>query len=94
VDLLPEINVAPSYQPEASSLLPDAFRAEVDAYLGSRQPPSFLANLKQRVVLPQHENILTGTKYNVPLLNALVFYVGIRVGPSLVEPHHKHPCLR
>ena len=43
---------------------------------------SFLAGLKQRLLLPEHEYINSGygTKYNVELLNSLVFYVGIKVG--------------
>lgn len=79
VDLLSEITVAPSYRPEAAALLPAGLRAEVDAYMAARQPASFLSTLKQRLLLPQHETILCGTKYSQPLLNALVFYVGIRV---------------
>ncbi|KAK9916879.1 hypothetical protein WJX75_008268 [Coccomyxa subellipsoidea] len=83
VDLLSEITVAPSYRPEAAALLPAGLRAEVDAYMAARQPASFLATLKQRLLLPQHETILCGTKYSQPLLNALVFYVGIRATEAL-----------
>ena len=79
VDLLAEIAVPPQFRPEAGALLPAGLRGEVDAYLAQRQPVTFLASLKQRLLLPQHEVLLCGTKYNVPLLNALVFYVGIRV---------------
>ncbi|BDA40393.1 CCR4-NOT transcription complex subunit 1 [Coccomyxa sp. Obi] len=83
VDLLSEITIAPSYRPEAAALLPAGLRAEVDAYMAARQPASFLATLKQRLLLPQHETLLCGTKYSQPLLNALVFYVGIRATEAL-----------
>jgi len=82
VDLLSEITIAPSYRPEASALLPATLRAEVDTYMAARQPATFLTSLKQRLLLPQHETVLCGTKYSQPLLNALVFYVGIRVRQS------------
>lgn len=87
MDLLSEITIAPSYRPEAAALLPAGLRAEVDAYMAARQPASFLATLKQRLLLPQHETLLCGTKYSQPLLNALVFYVGIRVRPPLLVPY-------
>ncbi len=35
--------------------------------------------LPARLQLPAQEAMLCGTRYNVPLLNALVFYVGIQV---------------
>ncbi|KAK9843414.1 hypothetical protein WJX81_000935 [Elliptochloris bilobata] len=82
VDLLAEIAVPPRFRPGAEALLPPALRAEVDAYLGSRQPAGFLAALRQRLLLPVHEVHLCGTKYNVPLLNALVFYVGVQAGKA------------
>ncbi len=86
MDLLSEITIAPSYRPEAAALLPAGLRAEVDAYMAARQPATFLATLKQRLLLPQHETLLCGTKYSQPLLNALVFYVGIRVRLQLYAP--------
>ena len=39
----------------------------------------FLGSLRTRIALSQQESIMQGTRYNVPLLNALVFYVGIEV---------------
>ena len=52
----------------------------MDAYLRARDPSGpFLASLRGRISLSQQESIMQGTRYNVPLLNALVFYVGIEV---------------
>ena len=81
VDLLPEIKVPPQFRPLTSELLPLGLAAEVDSYLATRQPATFLTGLKQRLMLPEHEYINSGygTKYNVELLNSLVFYVGIKV---------------
>ena len=54
-------------------------KTEVDEYLKTRQPMSiFIIDLKQRVLLPQHEAVSAGTRYNVPLINALVLYVGMQ----------------
>ena len=82
VDLLPEIKQPPHFRPPTAELLPLGLAAEVDSYMATRQPGTFLAGLKQRLLLPEHEYINSGygTKYNVELLNSLVFYVGIKVG--------------
>ena len=48
-------------------------------YLTQRQPASFLATLRGRLLLGAAEQAATGTRYDCPLLNALVFYVGIQV---------------
>jgi hypothetical protein len=46
----------------------------------TRQRLSLLSvDLKGRLMLPPAEAVSSGTKYNVPLLNALVLYVGMQV---------------
>ena len=87
MDLLPEIKVPPHFRPPTSELLPLGLAAEVDSYLATRQPATFLTGLKQRLMLPEHEYINSGygTKYNVELLNSLVFYVGIRVSQKTLS---------
>lgn len=54
-------------------------RAEVDGYLSVRQPGAWLSGLRGRLLLPPGEVVVAGTHYDVPLINALVFYIGIRV---------------
>ena len=55
-------------------------RTAVDSYMNARDPNGpFLGSLRTRIALSQQESIMQGTRYNVPLLNALVFYVGIEV---------------
>jgi len=51
----------------------------VDGYLSSRGPVAWLSSLRGRLLLPPGEVHVAGTHYDVPMLNALVFYVGIRV---------------
>lgn len=45
----------------------------------TRQPGSFLTELKQKLLLPPSEAASAGTRYNVPLINSLVLYVGMQV---------------
>ncbi|KAH8935189.1 hypothetical protein BDL97_17G016600 [Sphagnum fallax] len=55
--------------------LPDPFTPN----LKTRQRLSLLSvDLKGRLMLPPAEAVSSGTKYNVPLLNALVLYVGMQ----------------
>ena len=51
----------------------------MDAYLANRAPSSFLAGLHQQLMLPEIEAQEAGSPYNIPLINALVFYCGIQV---------------
>eukprot|EP00252_Welwitschia_mirabilis_P002749 TRINITY_DN12719_c0_g2_i1.p1 TRINITY_DN12719_c0_g2~~TRINITY_DN12719_c0_g2_i1.p1 ORF type:complete len:2025 (+),score=405.51 TRINITY_DN12719_c0_g2_i1:577-6075(+) len=80
VDLLPDISQSPRILPEVDAALKaKQLKAEVDEYLKTRQQMSmFLVDLKQRLLLPQHEALQAGTKYNIPLINSLVLYVGIQ----------------
>jgi hypothetical protein len=48
---------------------------------------SFLSDLNQKLLLPQNEASVAGTRYNVPLINSLVFYVGIQVSFLPVGSH-------
>ena len=78
VDQLPEVAQPPRYSPPVESLLPPQLRAEVDGILGRLAPPGAALSLRQRLVLSPSEALAAGSRYNVPLINALVFYVGIR----------------
>ncbi|CAN6460845.1 unnamed protein product [Victoria cruziana] len=80
VDLLPEISQPPRILSDVDGALKvKQMKAELDEYLKTRQPGStFLTELKQRLLLPQAEASLAGTRYNVPLINSLVLYVGMQ----------------
>lgn len=78
VDQLPEVAQPPRYSPSVESLLPDQIRSEVDAILAGQAPHGAAAALLQRLTLGPSEALAAGSRYNAPLINALVFYVGIR----------------
>ncbi|XP_024528197.1 CCR4-NOT transcription complex subunit 1 isoform X1 [Selaginella moellendorffii] len=80
VDLLPEISHPPRILSDVEAALKSKqLKGDVDEYLKTRlSPPLFLVDLKQRLLLSQHESGLSGTRYNVPLINSLVLYVGMQ----------------
>lgn len=47
--------------------------------LQTRHEGLFSSELKQRLLLTQNESAQLGTRYNVPLINSLVLYVGMQV---------------
>ncbi|XP_020519676.1 CCR4-NOT transcription complex subunit 1 isoform X1 [Amborella trichopoda] len=80
VDLLPEICNLPVILSEVDAALKvKQMKAELDEYLKSRQPGSpFLTELKQRLLVTTSEAAITGCRYNIPLINSLVLYVGMQ----------------
>ncbi|XP_058085160.1 uncharacterized protein LOC131232729 isoform X2 [Magnolia sinica] len=80
IDLLAEISQSPRILSEVDGALKaKQIKADIDEYLKTRQQGSpFLTELKQRLLLPQGEAALAGTRYNVPLINSLVLYVGMQ----------------
>lgn len=79
VDMLAEISQAPRILPTYAALIqPASFRKDLDNYLKARAPVTFLSelrtNLQYSSTTPANEP--NPTKYNIPLLNALVLYVG------------------
>ncbi|XP_026438629.1 CCR4-NOT transcription complex subunit 1-like [Papaver somniferum] len=80
IDLLAEISQSPCiFSDVDAAVKAKQMKGDIDEYLKTRQQgPSFLAELKQRVLLSQGEAALAGTRYNVPLMNSLVLYVGMQ----------------
>ncbi|KAI3844272.1 hypothetical protein MKW92_023019 [Papaver armeniacum] len=80
IDLLAEISQSPCiFSDVDAALKAKQMKSDIDEYLKTRQQgPSFLTGLKQRVLLSQGEVPLAGTRYNVPLINSLVLYVGMQ----------------
>lgn len=80
IDLLAEISQAPRILSDVDGALKvKQIKADIDEYLKTRPEGSpFLTELKQRLLLPQNEANLAGTRYNVPLINSLVLYVGMQ----------------
>ncbi|XP_057476799.1 uncharacterized protein LOC130764518 isoform X2 [Actinidia eriantha] len=80
IDLLAEINQPPRIFSEVDAALKEKqMKLDVDEYLKrSRHHESFLSELMQRLVLTQNEAAQAGTRYNVPLINSLILYVGMQ----------------
>jgi len=73
VDLLNDIAHPPRILTNfTQAIQPATFKRDLDSYLKTRAPVTFLSELRSHL-----QNVSEpGTRYNVPLMNALVFYVG------------------
>ncbi|KAK9910902.1 hypothetical protein M0R45_034838 [Rubus argutus] len=80
IDLLAEITQSPRVLSEVDAALKvKQMKTDVDEYLKTRQQgSSFLTELKQKLLLLPNEAASAGTRYNVPLINSLVLYVGMQ----------------
>ncbi|GMI98283.1 hypothetical protein like AT1G02080 [Hibiscus trionum] len=92
IDLLPEIREPPRILSEVDAALKaKQMKADVDEYLKMRPQggSTFLTELKQRLLLSPSEAVSSGTRYNVPLINSLVLYVGMQAIQQLQSrvPH-------
>jgi len=74
VDTLPEINQAPIILTNICHAMPEKFSRSLETYLSSRAPVDFLSNLRSTLQVSNE----AGCKYNVPLINSLVLYVGVQ----------------
>ncbi|VFQ85948.1 unnamed protein product [Cuscuta campestris] len=79
IDLLAEISQSPCILSEVDAALKiKQIKSDVDEYLKTKPQGSlFLAELKQKLLLSPSESARAGTRYNVPLINSLVLYVGM-----------------
>ncbi|CAL5398079.1 unnamed protein product [Camellia sinensis] len=92
IDLLAEISQSPHILSEVDAALKaKQIKGVLDEYLQTRQQgSSFLTELKQKLLLPPNDAALAGTRYNVPLINSLVLYVGMQAIQQLqarTPPH-------
>ncbi|XP_057455962.1 uncharacterized protein LOC130747140 isoform X2 [Lotus japonicus] len=80
IDLLQEITQSPRILSEVDAALKaKQMKTDVDEYLKTRQQNSpFLSELKEKLLLSPNEAASAGTRYNVPLINSLVLYVGMQ----------------
>ncbi|KAF9185667.1 hypothetical protein BGZ51_002497 [Haplosporangium sp. Z 767] len=79
VDQLPEIHQPPRVLSDYTASLTVSLKRDVDTYLRTREQGAFLDNLREILAIdPNNQDLYSGgSKYNVPLLNSLVLYVGI-----------------
>ncbi|XP_026678412.1 LOW QUALITY PROTEIN: CCR4-NOT transcription complex subunit 1 [Diaphorina citri] len=90
VDTLADINQAPRMHADFASLIqPATFKKDLDAYLKTRSPVTFLAEVRAAVQV-SHE---PGSRYNTELMNAIVLYVGTQAILSIraksLSPNNK-----
>ncbi|XP_054257174.1 CCR4-NOT transcription complex subunit 1-like, partial [Macrosteles quadrilineatus] len=75
VDMLPEISLAPRVLTNyVSTIQPVTFKKDLDSYLKLRAPVTFLSELRSNLQVSNEP----GMRYNIPLMNALVLYVGVQ----------------
>ncbi|CAH1270308.1 CNOT1 [Branchiostoma lanceolatum] len=73
VDMLPEINHPPRILTNFAALIqPSSFKKDLDTYLKTRAPVTFLSDLRSNLQVSTEP----GLCYNISLMNALVLYVG------------------
>ncbi|XP_075733812.1 CCR4-NOT transcription complex subunit 1 isoform X1 [Rhipicephalus microplus] len=73
VEVLPEITQAPRVLTNFASVIqPQSFKKDLDSYIKTRGPVTFLSELRSNLQATTEP----GINYNVPLMNALVLYVG------------------
>uniref|UniRef100_A0AC34Q1M4 CCR4-NOT transcription complex subunit 1 n=1 Tax=Panagrolaimus sp. JU765 TaxID=591449 RepID=A0AC34Q1M4_9BILA len=80
IEILPEMDQMPKIPFEMFNLIPDDVRTQLDAYLTSRNCVTFLSDLANNLETSQN-----GVKYNIPVLNAIVSYVGVRAIQQIKE---------
>ncbi|XP_047948828.1 CCR4-NOT transcription complex subunit 1-like [Salvia hispanica] len=80
IDLLAEINHTPRILSDVDTALKaKQIKDDVDEYLKTRQQGSpFLTELKQKLLISTSDAACAGTRYNAPLVNSLVLYVGLQ----------------
>lgn len=78
VDLLPDIHIAPVIASNYDLVLKhENLLADLDSFLSTRAPVSFLVNLVSKLKLRAAESVRAGTLWHVSMINALVIHVGL-----------------
>lgn len=81
VDLLPEINQQPKVLSDyTSTLVANNLKQDIDAYLQDNEPKNFLTDLPTKLTtdVKDYDDDGQATKYDISVINSLVFYVGVR----------------
>jgi CCR4-NOT transcription complex subunit 1 len=101
VDMLPDIAQPPRILSDLTAQLShhrQTLLAPLDSYLAKRAPPTFPGQIRHQLLLTRAQQVKeAGTKYNVPLINSLVLYVGCQgIAKLQVRPHTTtlHLCER
>uniref|UniRef100_A0A1Y9H2G9 Uncharacterized protein n=1 Tax=Anopheles dirus TaxID=7168 RepID=A0A1Y9H2G9_9DIPT len=94
VDMLNDIGGSPRVSINYSAAIqPVSFKKDLDSYLKARAPVTFLSELRSNLQISNE----VGSRYNIPLMNALVLYVGTQaiahirsknLGPTMATIMH------
>jgi CCR4-NOT transcription complex subunit 1 len=88
IDALPEITQTPKGTTSTLSALANVpFKKDLESYLRTRSPVTFLSELRGYLQQTGQSQQVDTTRYNVPLMNALVLYVG-QAAIQTITPKH------
>jgi len=88
IDALPEIIQIPKGTSSTLSALVNVpFKKDLDSYLRTRSPVTFLSELRGYLQQMNQTQPVDSTRYNIPLINALVLYVG-QAAIQTITPKH------
>jgi CCR4-NOT transcription complex subunit 1 len=79
LEVLPETQIAPHFLTDYTIALTTAdLRTSLDQYLSTKQPANFASIIKDRLALSgAQDKPERDPKFNVPLVNSLVLYLGV-----------------
>ena len=87
IDSLPEISQPPKGTASPIATLANVpFRQDLDSYIRTRSPVTFLSELRGYLQQPVGSST-DGCRYNIPLINALVLFVG-QAAIQAITPKH------
>jgi CCR4-NOT transcription complex subunit 1 len=87
IEQLPEIIQTPKGMASTLNALATVpFKKDLDSYLRTRSPVTFLSELRGHLQQPNQAQV-DGGRYNIPLMNALVLYVG-QAAIQTITPRH------
>ncbi|CAJ1359970.1 unnamed protein product [Effrenium voratum] len=91
VDMLPEVKVTPTINSTyLSRIMVCGLKADIDSFIRTRDK-SILENIRKKLLADPKLAIETGTKYNIPLLNATILYAGANCNLFLQAKHLQTP---
>ena len=88
IDSLPEIIQTPKGSVSTLSALANiSFKKDLESYIRTRSPVTFLSELRGYLHHPLQSQDRSIDRYNIPLINALVLYVG-QAAIQAINPKH------
>lgn len=78
VDMLPEIQINPQFLTNYTAALEkEELLLSFNSYLQLGTPQDFVSQLQPKLLLPTLDVYISGTNYNVPLINSIVLHAGV-----------------